>query len=182
MNNEQKDNKNEFNEDGEIKENTGFIPIWFSILFFGSIIIGLCYAGYYHYMIENSQKKEYAADVAGFEKANPTSTIGLNKEGGNPLRGQSEAIIAGEKSFAAICAACHKADATGLVGPSLVDKVWLHGSTEKELFTVIMEGVSAENIKQNPPKGIMPPHKASLGAQKVLEIMAWLAEKNKSIK
>ena len=177
---------NAYDDSADIKENRGYVPLWFSVLFYGSIIIGTVYGLSYHFIYDWSQKKEYAAEVESYQKEKPAEAtalaVELSVDGTNPLRGDKVAIAEGEKTFKNACAACHGMTATGVVGPNLVDKDWLHGNTDKALYTVIMEGVTAENAKQKPYKGPMLAHKASLGAKKVLEVMAWLAEINPSFK
>ena len=61
-----------------------------------------------------------------------------------------------------------------------MDEEWIHGSTDKEVYAVIMKGVSGDNLKLG--KGAMPAHEKSLGSEKVLKIMAWLAKNNPSLK
>ena len=46
--------------------------------------------------------------------------------------------------FVAVCAACHKADGTGLVGPNLMDPEWLHGASDAEVFENIMKGIGPD--------------------------------------
>lgn len=163
-------------------DNQGFLPGWFTALLIGPVIFSVVFAGYMHGMAGWSQEKQYAEEVALFEQLHPQQTAKLNDDGSNPFRGDAAAIAAGEKTFKTICAACHKADMTGLVGPSLADTTWLHGNTDKELFNVVMNGVDADHLKQNPPKGPMPAHKTSLGAKGVLQVLAFVASKNPSLK
>ena len=98
----------------------------------------------------------------------------------NPFRKDQNAISAGEKHFRVICSKCHRKDAAGDVGPDLTDSVWLHGSTDKEIYLVIMEGVSKNDALQEPYRGAMPAYSSMLGVTKVLEVMAWLGSKNPS--
>ncbi|RME90653.1 MAG: cytochrome C [Candidatus Hydrogenedentota bacterium] len=178
-----KEDWDKYDDSSEIKENQGYIPKWFSILFGGTIVFGIVYS-IWLYASGWTQEKQYREQVKAAQINEPqkTTVVGLTEDGVNPFRGDKEAIAKGQQTFATICAACHKADATGLVGPNLVDNKWLHGNTDKEIFHVIMEGVPADKALQKPPKGPMPPHKASLGAKKVLQVMAWLADKNPSLK
>ena len=117
-----------------------------------------------------------------YQKAHPEKLVALNDDGTNPYRTDAAAIERGKKTFEGICAACHKVDMTGLVGPNLTDATWLHGSTDKELYAIVMNGVPQDKLKQNPPKGPMPAHKNSLGSAKVLEVLAYVASKNPTLK
>ncbi len=174
-----------YDDSGDIKEHQGYVPAWFSALFYGTIIIGIIYGVYYHFIADWSQAKEYTQEVAAYMKDHPQkpkAVAALKEDGSNPYRGNAEAIAAGQKTYLGICSACHRADGTGLVGPNLVDNKWLHGNTDKAVYNVVMNGISAEQVKQKPPKGPMLPHKDSLGSQKILEVVAYLASKNKSLK
>lgn len=173
---------NEYRDDEEIYENRGWLPTWWMVLFWGAIVVSGIYAVYTHGVESWTSAKQYSSDVAAFEKQFPPKLAALNEDGSNPYRGDAAAIQRGQKNYESLCAACHKADMSGLVGPSLSDTAWLHGTTDKEIFAVVMEGVTVDKAKQNPPKGAMPAHKNSLGPSKVLEVLAYIASKNTSLK
>lgn len=174
---------NEYPDDEDIHEGRGWLPTWWTVMLWGGFIIAVVYSVYVHGVLGWSQGAGYQEEIANFEKEHPQIEVSLTDDGVNPYRGDADAIAGGEKVFAATCAACHKADMTGLIGPSLADKAWLHGSSDAKVYEVIMEGVlDANNWKQQPPKGPMPPHKTSLGGQKVLQVMAFIASKNETLK
>lgn len=174
--------KNADNDEEPIKENEGGIPKWFTILFWGCCYIALIYSIGYHAIAKWSQTKEYKEEVAEHKRMHPEVFVKLNDDGSNPYRGMTAAIASGQKHFQSVCSVCHKANATGLIGPNLVDNQWLHGNTDAKIFKTIMEGIQYEETKQRPSKGPMPSHKNSLGSKKTLEVMAWLASKNKNMK
>ena len=177
----ERDEKLYVEDEGEVVEERGWLPMWWTALFIGSVIWAIYYVIDTHFISDWSQAKQYQEEVALAKKANPEAAVKASLvDGVNPFRGKQDAIAKGKKHFESICAACHKADMTGLIGPSLVDDKWLHGSTDKEVFDVIMNGVDVSKAKLG--KGPMPPHKNSLGAKKVLEVMAYIASKNPSLK
>ena len=49
-------------------------------------------------------------------------------------------LAKGKEIFTNACAACHKADGGGLVGPNLTDKHWINGGGIKNVFKLISEG------------------------------------------
>lgn len=165
-------------DDEEIQQNRGWLPTWWMAILYGSIVFSIGYVVYFHGIAGWTQDGQYAEEVKRYEEAFPTQSAILNDDGSNPYREDEAAISRGQKSFDSLCAACHKVDMSGLVGPSLVDSQWLHGSTDKAIYEVVMEGVPMEKTLQKPPKGIMPAHKVSLGSKKVLEVMAYIASKN----
>lgn len=173
---------NEYRDDDyEIQENRGWLPGWWMLILYGTIIFSIVYGIYMHGIAGWSQEQQYQKEVALYKKLHPEVAAKLNDDGSNPFRGDAKAIQEGEKHYNTYCAACHNKDMSGIVGPNLKDDKWLHGNTDEEIFNLIMNGISAENLKQNPPKGPMPAHKDSLGAKKVLEVMAYIASKNPTL-
>ena len=167
----------------KIKEGSAGIPSWFSWLFILTIVGSIVYGIVYHFGYNWSSAEEYKQAVEKKINKNEVPVIdSLTAEGVNPYRGNTEAINAGLKTYTTFCAACHKADASGLVGPNLIDSTWLHGNTDKAMYDVIMNGVTIDKAKQQPVLGPMPAHKNSVGSKKVLELLAWLASKNDSLK
>lgn len=174
---------NEYLDEGIPDDDRGWLPAWWSWLGIGAVIFSIGFAIVMHGVLDWSQEGQYKEEVALHEQKHPQqAVVALNADGSNPFRGDAAAIAAGEKTFTGMCAACHKKDMTGDVGPNLVDTTWLHGDTDQAIFDVIMNGVAADKLIQNPPKGSMPAHKQSVGAKGVLEIMAFIASKNTSLK
>jgi len=68
-------------------------------------------------------------------------------------------VAQGKKLYAGegLCIACHGPDGKGVVGPSLSDATWLHGTgTFEEILARVVEGVPAAISKTGvimPPKG-----------------------------
>ncbi|MCB1178871.1 MAG: c-type cytochrome [Leptospiraceae bacterium] len=156
------------------------MPGWWTFVWALTIIFSIGYVIYFHYFSDWPQEKAFAIEAEEHEKKFPRAEVKANDDGSNPLRENETAIAEGQKNFVAVCAACHKADGTGLVGPNLMDPEWLHGASDAEVFENIMKGIGPDRIKTN--RGIMPPHDKSLGAEKVYQIMAWLAKNNESLK
>lgn len=68
----------------------------------------------------------------------------FRKDGVNPYNGQADAIAAGQTLFDDNCQACHGADGTGGMGPSLVDEVFVNAraNTDVGIFEIIHSGAS----------------------------------------
>jgi len=172
----------EYPDEGIPDGGHGLLPPWWNWLTVSCVLFALVFPVVLHNIMGWSQKKQYHQEVAFFEQQYPQESAGLNNDGSNPFRDNAESIASGEKIFQRTCAVCHKSDLSGEIGPNLVDNVWLHGDNDSAVFKVIMGGVAADQILQDPPKGTMPAHKESVGAKGVLEVMAFLANKNKSLK
>jgi len=156
------------------------MPYWWTTVWLITILFSIVYSIYFHYFSDWPQERAYAVEAEEHEKKFPKAQFVMNEDGSNPLRDNEVAIAEGQKLFATTCGACHKPDGTGLVGPNLMDKEWIHGNTDAEVYEVIMKGISPEKAKLN--RGAMPPHEKSLGTEKVYKIMAWLAKNNDSLK
>ncbi|MCS7205988.1 MAG: c-type cytochrome [Leptospiraceae bacterium] len=177
---------NEYRDDDyEVTDKTGWLPVWWMMILYGTVAFSIVYIIYMHGIAGWSQEQQYEEEVALYKKLHPEVVAQLNDDGSNPLRGDSKAIAEGEKIYQQYCAACHKPDLSGIVGPNLKDNQWLHAEngvmTDKIVYNLIMEGISENQIKQNPPKGPMPAHKNSLGSAKILQVMAFLAAQNPSL-
>ena len=81
----------------------------------------------------------------------------------NPVPSTPVSITAGAAAFKKYCAFCHNADAKGngplapkdSNPPDLTDAEWVHGSSDGEIFTVIVNG-AGPNSKMVGFKGKMP--------------------------
>ncbi len=175
--------KKEFRDDEEIHEGRGWLPTWWTVMLWAGFLYALVYGVYMHGIAGWSQEEQYREESARIEAMRPQTVATLSEDGSNPLRGDAAAIERGQKIWGANCAACHMADASGNIGPNLKDATWLHGNSDAQLYALIMNGLlTPDSWKQNPPKGPMPAHKDILGPQKVLEVMAYLASLNPTMR
>lgn len=75
-----------------------------------------------------------------------TSANNIDENNVTLLTSQKD-IDDGKKMYIANCAACHLADGSGIVGPNLTDKYWLHGGSVKDVFKTIKYGVPEKGMK-----------------------------------
>src|SRR5262249_13743340 len=64
----------------------------------------------------------------------------------NPFAGQSDAILAGKKLFAASCSGCHGANGEGGRGPSLIEGRMIRRSSDMTLFASIRKGIPGTDM------------------------------------
>jgi mono/diheme cytochrome c family protein len=68
-------------------------------------------------------------------------------------------VVEGKRVYGGpgVCYACHGQDATGGMGPSLADTIWIHSKGEYDRIVVtILEGITAKDSKSGimmPPRG-----------------------------
>ena len=137
------------------------IPAWFNVTFAASIVFALIYAPYF--MLSGwSSAGQWAEDVVAAEAR--VAAVRATLPTTNPYRGDPEAIAEGQQVFATICAACHKPDGTGLVGPSLVDAYSKYGESDEALYQTVADGR---------PAG-MPAWGTQLGSEKIWKSLAYM--------
>ena len=126
-----------------IKELDNVLPPWWVYLFYGTIIFALVYMVRFHIYNDYTQDEEFkeAMELAELEKSK------LPKKAADEV--SYETVVAltdatslakGKEIFTNACAACHKADGGGLVGPNLTDDHWINGGGIKNVFKLISEG------------------------------------------
>lgn len=83
----------------------------------------------------------YEAEMAAFAAAHPVKGPAVDGARLALLAKDPAAVAKGRTTFAQSCAACHRADAGGLIGPNLTDDYWLHGGTLPEILSTVSNGV-----------------------------------------
>lgn len=126
-----------------IKELDNNLPPWWVYLFYACIIFGVIYVARYDVFGADDQemelKKEMAQakiDVDEYLKTAPD----LMDEKTVVLLTDKENLDAGKEIFITNCAACHRADGGGQIGPNLTDDRWILGGGIKNLFHTITNG------------------------------------------
>jgi cytochrome c oxidase cbb3-type subunit 3 len=126
-----------------IKELDNNLPPWWVYLFYGSILFSAIYLVRFEIMDGDNQemelKKELAQakiDVAEYMKTAPD----LMDEKTVSLLTDPAELAEGGTIYATNCAACHRADGGGQIGPNLTDENWISGGGIKEIFHTINNG------------------------------------------
>lgn len=144
-----------------IGEEDNEIPLWFNAGFYGMLVVGTIYLLYYT-LSGWSQVGQYDEEVAQFAVLYPPTEAAVADT--NPLRGDTAALADGQRVFTTVCAACHKPDGTGLIGPSLVDPYWKYGDDDAALY---------ESVANGRPAG-MPPWGSQLSDDEIWAALAYL--------
>jgi len=153
-----------------IKELDNVLPPWWVNLFYATIIFGAIYLVRFHVMDEYTQAQEYDQEVAAanieIEKNklnSPKEEITFEKV---TLLTDAESLAKGKEIYVNACAACHKADGGGVVGPNLTDEHWINGGGIKNVFKIIAEG-----SKNNPT---MVAWAKTLGTKEVQKVASYV--------
>ena len=126
-----------------IHELDNSLPPWWKWGFGFTIIFAVVYLWYYQVAGGPDQIAEYTAAV---QKAEEEKLAYLAKAGNSvdentvTLVADPAAISDAKVLFKNTCAACHREDAGGNVGPNLTDAYWLHGGNLKDVFKSIKYG------------------------------------------
>lgn len=126
-----------------IKELDNNLPPWWVYLFYICILFGVIYVFRYDVFGADDQetelKKELAQaqiDVDNYLKTAPD----LMDEKTVVLLTDAPSLAEGKEIFTTNCAACHRADGGGQIGPNLTDDHWILGGGIKEVFHTISNG------------------------------------------
>lgn len=127
-----------------IRELDNVIPPWFTTAFLLTIVFAVVYL--YRYHVAKSapmQIEEYQMAIAkaDLEHDEYLKTVASNIDESNIAVMTGADLDAGQKVFVTLCAACHKTDGGGSVGPNLTDDYWIHGGALQDLFKVVKYGV-----------------------------------------
>ena len=126
-----------------IKELDNDLPPWWKYLFIASVIWGVAYFIHYEMLGGDNQEMELQKEIAEakialeeYKKTAPdvmdADKVVLLTEAGD--LGKGKAI------YEMNCAACHKVDGGGQIGPNLTDEHWVLGGGIKNVFHTISEG------------------------------------------
>jgi cytochrome c oxidase cbb3-type subunit 3 len=126
-----------------IKELDNNLPPWWVYLFYACIVFAVVYLVRYEIMGAPDQEAELKSEmaqakveVAEYMKTAPD----LMDEKTVTLLTDPADLTAGKAIFETNCAACHRADAGGQIGPNLTDDHWILGGGIKNMFHTITNG------------------------------------------
>lgn len=126
-----------------IKELDNVLPPWWVYLFYGCILFSVIYLVRYEILGAPDQEMELKnemaqakIEVAEYMKNAPD----LMDEASVTLLTDAPSLAEGKTIFNANCAACHRADGGGQIGPNLTDEYWILGGGIKNIFHTLENG------------------------------------------
>lgn len=154
-----------------IQEYDKRLPRWWLLTLYGAMAYAVLYWSYYHaYHIGTTPAAALQITMQENAARAAQKSGELNDDLIWKLSTDPQALAAGRTTFETTCAACHKPDMTGLIGPNLLDNQWIHGGEPMEVIKTINEGVLAKG---------MPPWGPVLGRQKISEVAAYIFSHHK---
>lgn len=126
-----------------IKELDNKLPPWWVYSFYITIIFGAIYLVRYEVLGVDGQEEELRKEIAqaqiAIEEYKKTAPDQMNEDKVTLLT-DKESLASGKTIFETNCAACHRADGGGQIGPNLTDEYWLLGGGIKKVFHTITHG------------------------------------------
>lgn len=130
-----------------IQEYDNPMPRWWVNLFWATIAFSVIYAINLGPIGSGSGRiAQYEEEVAAFRALHPEGVPAVDAGQLAALAGDPQVIADGKVVYDQACAACHRADGGGLIGPNLADEYWLHGGSLPEIMKTVSEGVLAKGM------------------------------------
>jgi cytochrome c oxidase cbb3-type subunit 3 len=153
-NDDKPDHLLEHSYDG-IQEFDNPMPRWWVYLFWATIIFSILYfLNVPGFGIGKGRIADYdrdmAAAAAADAKRKAAEPAGASGEQLAAMTKDASVVALGKQVFGQNCAACHRADAGGQIGPNLADDYWLHGGALEQIHKTVVDGVLEKGM---PPWG-----------------------------
>ncbi len=125
-----------------IQEYDNPMPLWWSLLFWVTIVYSVLYVMYYEAGVGPTTRSEYESDMGVFyeEQFAMLGDLKPTQQTILQLAGDSKMMRAGAGLFGSHCAVCHAKDGGGLTGPNLCDGSYINIKHVEDLYTVISRG------------------------------------------
>ncbi|MBM3908416.1 MAG: c-type cytochrome [Gemmatimonadetes bacterium] len=130
-----------------IQEFDNPLPTWWKWIFYATIVFVPLYYWDPLGIGEGPGKEQaYEQSMAAFNAAHPKTGGTYSDDQLIAFAKDPAKVEAGKVVFTSYCAACHRPDGGGMIGPNLTDDFWIHGGKPTEMLKVIVEGVLAKGM------------------------------------
>ena len=138
-----------------IQEFDNPMPRWWVYLFWVTIVFSVLYwLNVPGFGIGRGRISDYdrdmAAAAAATAKQRAAEPAGASPEQRLAMTKDESVLALGRQAYTQNCAACHRADAGGQIGPNLTDDYWLHGGALEQIHKTVADGVLEKGM---PPWG-----------------------------
>ncbi len=156
-----------------IQEYDNVLPMWMLYIFY----ISIAWSGWYFYNYHFGDGAVGPRDLYAQQALNkPAEVAILSEDELRALSTQDDIIAMGKEEYTGKgCIACHGADASGSVGPNLLDDFWKYGSNMTDIVDTIANG-------RVPAAGgaAMPAHKGKISPKRINATAAFLVSINRA--
>jgi len=163
----ERDQLREHEFDG-IQEFDNRLPNWWLWTLYGAIVFAVGYWLVFHtWRLGELPRQAYRDEMAAAAEAQ-LARMGEAEITNESLQLMAQVparVEAGHQVFEQFCVACHRADASGDVGPNLTDAYWLHGGAPLDILRTVTYGV--------PEKGMVA-WMNQLGPRRVQDVVAYV--------
>ena len=133
-----------------IQEYDNQLPRWW----IGTFILTLLFAVVYWFYFQITEKGADQATAYTLEwtqhhamhQAQETTERPFDQAELEVVLADPKAMALAQTAFGSTCAACHGAEAQGVIGPNLTDAAWIHGGTSQDIYHTIEAGVAAKGM------------------------------------
>lgn len=130
-----------------IQEYDNPMPRWWKNLFWATIVFSILYVINIGPMGSGRGRiAQYEAEMAAARARQPVAAQVLDDARLAAMAKDPQVLALGRQTFAQSCAACHRADGGGLIGPNLTDEYWIHGGRLTEVLHTVQAGVLAKGM------------------------------------
>lgn len=150
-----------------IQEYDNPMPRWWVWVFWATIVFSVAYYFLPAPFGEGpGMVAQYEADVAKHQASQPAQAAPtVSDDQLSQLASNAAALADGKTVYETNCAACHRADGGGLIGPNLTDDAWIHGGTPTQVHHTIAVGVLEKG---------MPPWERILKPEQLNNVTAYV--------
>ncbi len=130
-----------------IQEYDNPLPTWWKWIFYATILVVPIYMwDPLGIGVGPGKVKAYEQQMAAFNAAHPKTAGTYTDEQLVAFAKDPAKVEAGKVVFTSYCAACHRPDGGGLIGPNLTDDFWIHGGRPTDIYKTVNEGVLAKGM------------------------------------
>ncbi len=149
-----------------IQEYDNQLPNWWLATLFISVVFAVGYFYVYHQgQLTDLPNVAYQKESERLAAEEAKRTGVVTSAALLSLARDGTKVSEGKATFESTCAACHRADGGGNIGPNLTDGFWLHGSSPEAIYTTISKGVADKGMAAWGPQ---------LGSDRVQAVTAYL--------
>lgn len=154
-----------------IQEYDKRLPNWWLFTLYGAIVYSFGYWIVGHFMGAVSDPGgNLDREMAAARTVAAKNAAEVTDEKLWALSRDTAVVQAGQQIFLTNCAACHRPDMLGQIGPNLADTAWIHGGKPLDSFKLVTAGVLEKG---------MPAWGPILGNEKIKEVVAFIFSHHK---